>query len=79
MEGKEEKEEEEEEEEEEKWWVRERQGWDDHLAELLHVHAHAHTPLTHSLPRTQPDISLTFYSLSFDMGCYCADSSDREG
>lgn len=57
----------------------ERQGWDDHLVELLHVHAHAHTPLKHSLPRTQADISLTFYSLSFDMGCYCADSSDREG
>lgn len=55
----------------------ERQEWDDHLVELLHVHAH--TPLKHSLPRNETDISMTFYSLSFDMCCYCADRSDREG
>lgn len=49
--------------------VWQRGGWDDHLVGLLRVHAHAHTHLAHSL---------TLYSLSFDMGCYCADSSGRE-
>lgn len=33
------------------------------------VYTHMHTHLAHSL---------TLYSLSFDMGCYCADSSGRE-
>ena len=37
-------------------WVR--QGWDDHLVELLHVHTHEHTPLSntlfHTLRQTSP-------------------------
>ena len=37
-------------------WVR--QGWDDHLFELLHVHTHEHTPLSntlsHALRQTSP-------------------------
>lgn len=40
------------------------------------MYPHMHTPLSDSLPRTQ---TLAFFSRSFDMGCYCAHASGREG
>lgn len=55
--------------------VREKQKWDGHLVGLFHFHTHKHTP-SKTLSSTHTDTH--FYSLSFDMGCCCADSSATE-